>query len=167
MWWLIGATGLILFWQRKAGGLGLPIEGEGPLRITPNGHFGAARKGPPAHPHQGVDVRAPAGSNVLAMGDGVIVKTNPGLGKIVRKLRLTRPMAWMPGGRAVELVVYADLGTPLVAPGDRVQRGQPIALVDKAGFVHVALKSIGGGREEFFDPKETGLPLVTAPRKEA
>jgi murein DD-endopeptidase MepM/ murein hydrolase activator NlpD len=57
----------------------------------------------------------------------------------------------------VSAVVYADLGTPLVEPGQRVRRGDPIALVWSRGFVHFATKEIRGGREVFFDPSEAGL----------
>jgi murein DD-endopeptidase MepM/ murein hydrolase activator NlpD len=107
--------------------------------------------------HQGTDLAAPPGSHVLAVGDGVIVRTDPGLGKIVRKLRLDVPGAWGLGHRRVNAVVYADLGTPLVQPGDRVRKGDSIALVDKAGFVHFAVKETRPSGEIFFDPKEAGF----------
>jgi len=42
-------------------------------------------------------------------------------------------------------------------PGDRVRKGEPIALVDKAGFVHFAVKDHVAGREVFFDPKDAGF----------
>jgi hypothetical protein len=46
----------------------------------------------------------------------VIVRTDPGLGKIVRKFRLDVPGAWDFAHRRVDAVLYADLGTPLVRP---------------------------------------------------
>ena len=161
---------LVLRAQRRNGEsflLGPPIVFDGVPRITPHGHFGARRVGPPAHAHQGIDIAAHPGSHVLAVGDGVIVKTDPGLGKTVRKLRLDAPAAWDFAHRRVDSIVYADLGTPLVRPGDRVHKGDAIAVVDKAGFVHFAVKESRPSGEVFFDPQEAGLayrlssPLVS------
>jgi murein DD-endopeptidase MepM/ murein hydrolase activator NlpD len=153
LWWLgLGsAGGLYLFARRQL--LGSPVEVKGTPTVTPHGEFGASRAGPPAHEHQGIDLAAPVGSHVLAVGDGVIVETLAGLGKVVRKLRLDRSAAWTSTGRRVESIVYADLGTPIVSPGDRVERGDSIALVDKRGFVHIAVKR----GEVFFDPSEAGF----------
>jgi murein DD-endopeptidase MepM/ murein hydrolase activator NlpD len=105
------------------------------------------------HSHQGVDLVAEPGSHVLAVGDGLIVATNPGLGKMVRKLKLSAPGSWGLGLRRVHSIVYADLGKPLVNAGDHVRRGDPIALVDKAGFIHFAVKE----NEVFFDPRDAGF----------
>ncbi len=138
--------------------LGSPVEASGTPRATPHGYYGAPRSGPPVHTHQGVDLVAPAGSHVLAVGDGLIVRANPGIGKTVRKLQLDRASRWDAGdGPLVAYVVYADLGAPLIAPGDRVRRGDPIALVDKAGFVHFAVKKLVHGQEQFFDSAEAGF----------
>jgi murein DD-endopeptidase MepM/ murein hydrolase activator NlpD len=158
------AAGLLLLSRRRSQSpsadssiLGSPLESKGTPMVTAHGYYGAPRAGPPKHSHQGTDLAASVGSHVLAVGDGVIVKTDPGLGKIVRKLRLDAPGAWNPNQRPVDAVVYADLGTPLVQPGDRVRKGDPIALVDKAGFVHFAVKQLRPGGEVFFDPKEAGF----------
>ena len=131
-WLLVGAGSIgalvLLARRRDSSGsamLGSPIEARGIPTVTPHGYFGAPRAGPPKHSHQGVDLAAPPGSHVLAVGDGVIVKTDPGLGKIVRKLRLDKPAAWDLSHRRVDAIVYADLGPPLVKPGDRVRRGDP------------------------------------------
>jgi murein DD-endopeptidase MepM/ murein hydrolase activator NlpD len=150
---------LVLVVRKRTGsiGLGSPIEPAGTPSVTPHGHFSADRTGPPAHLHQGIDLAAPAGTRVLAVGDGMIVATDPGLGKVVRKLLLDRPDAWLPGSRRVKAVVYADLGTPLKHPGDRVRKGDPIALVDKAGFVHFAVKAQERSGEVFFNPSEAGF----------
>src|SRR5262249_22096458 len=121
------------------------------------GEFGAFRKGPPEHAHQGVDLIAPRGSHVLAVGNGAIVSANPGLGQIVRKLRLDEPGAWNDSGVPAHLVVYADLAKPLVSPGDRVKQGDPIAVVDSHGFVHFAVKTFRSGNEVFFDPRLAGF----------
>src|SRR5262245_30710451 len=142
--------------------LGSPIEVRDVLRLTPHGEFGAYRKGPPEHAHQGVDLVAPRGSHVLAVGDGAIVSANPGLGGIVRKLHLDEPGAWMDSGVPVRFVVYADLGKTLVGAGDRVRRGDSIGLVGSHGFVHFAVKSLRDGSEIFFDPKLAGFAYRAA-----
>src|SRR4051812_42995559 len=117
-WIWIGAasvgTWLLLRNRGHSIALGPPVERTSPLVVTPHGYFGARRAGPPAHAHQGIDIAARPGSHVLAVGDGEIVTTDPGLGKIVRKLRLDVPSNWALGHRSVGAVVYADLGTPLV-----------------------------------------------------
>lgn len=162
-WIAAGSVGALLLLRRKhpsagaANILGPPVEVRGPPRVTPHGYFGAPRAGPPKHSHQGTDLAAPPGSHVLAVGDGLIIKTDPGLGKIVRKLRLDVPGAWDLNHRRVDAIVYADLGTPLVQPGDRVRKGDPIALVDKAGFVHFAVKEFQPHGEVFFDPAQAGF----------
>lgn len=159
LWLGLGGAALAIAARRRrdtalvANGLPVPE----PLRATPHGYFGAPRAGPPRHSHQGIDLAATPGSSVLAIGDGVIVKTAPGLGRIVRKLKLDAPLRWKTGARAVDAVVYADLGAPLVQPGDRVRRGDAIARVSNAGFVHFAVKALHDGHETFFDPAEAGL----------
>lgn len=159
LWLGLGSAGaaLLLGGRRGSAILGSPLEHGGTPTVTPHGFFSAPRVGPPVHEHQGVDLAASAGSRVLAVGDGVIVATDPGLGKLVRKLRLDAPAAWGFGQRRTDAIVYADLGTPLVQPGDRVRKGDPIALVDKAGFVHFAVKESRPSGEVFFDPKEAGF----------
>jgi len=149
-------------------GLGSPIESTTTPRVTPNGHFGAHRRGPPIHQHQGVDLQARPGSHVLAIGDGTIVSTRPGLGGVVRKLLLDKPSSWIANASAkVHAVVYADLGAPLVEPGERVERGDPIALVWDRGFVHFAVKEQRDGRETFFDPADAGFAYRLARREVA
>ncbi len=127
------------------------------LVVTPHGHFGAPRKGPPVHTHQGVDLAAKPGSFVRAIAAGTIVATNPGLGGLVRKLKLDTPTAYVSGKQPVAFVVYADLGSALREPGEHVAQGEPIAVVGKRGFFHFACKRVVGGREEFFDPAFAGL----------
>lgn len=163
-WTWIGvgtAVALLLVGRRSrplgAMSLGSPLEDGRTPTVTPRGYFGAPRAGPPVHTHQGIDLAAAPGSRVLAVGDGVIVKTDPGLGLVVRKLRLDVPGSWAERGRKAGAIVYADLGTPLVEPGQRVRRGDPIALVWNRGFVHFATKELQGNREVFFDPKEAGF----------
>lgn len=160
--WIGVAAGaaLLLGRRRNQGGsilLGSPVESGTTATVTPHGGFGTHRDGPPIHVHQGVDLVARPGSHVLAVGDGVIVATDPGLGKTVRKLKLDVAGTWSIGRRRVDYVVYADLGTPLKHSGERVRTGEPIALVDKPGFVHFAVKQLQAGHEVFFDPKEAGF----------
>jgi murein DD-endopeptidase MepM/ murein hydrolase activator NlpD len=162
IWIALGSVGVVLWLRKQTPSsvpylLGSPVEVNGTPKVTPHGYFAAPRVGPPKHKHQGVDLIAPAGSHVLAVGDGVIVRTDPGLGNIVRKLRLDVPRPWDLAHRRVDAIVYADLGKPLVQPGDRVRKGDPIALVDKAGFVHFAVKESRPSGEVFFDPKEAGF----------
>src|ERR1700722_7812076 len=95
--WLLGG-GAVVWWMHKrsfgAPLLGSPLETSDWPRATPHGAYGAPRARPPRHRHQGLYLAAPPGSFVLAVGDGVIVATNPGLGRVVRKLRLDAPSAW-------------------------------------------------------------------------
>lgn len=132
-----------------------PLEGS--LVVTPHGHFGAARKGPPVHAHQGIDLAARPGSFIRAIATGTVVATNPGLGGLVRKLKLDVPTSFASGKEAVAFVVYADLGSALREPGERVAQGEPIAVVGRRGFFHFATKRVAQGREEFFDPALSGL----------
>jgi len=161
LWVAIASIGGFVLLRRRGTSasylLGTPVEGTATPTVTPHGYFGAPRAGPPVHTHQGVDLAARAGSHVLAVGDGVIVRTDPGLGKTVRKLRLDVPGSWDFSHRRVDAVVYADLGKPLVQPGDRVRKGDAIALVDRSGFVHFAVKESRQSGEAFFDPKEAGF----------
>lgn len=162
IWLAAGTAGaLALVGRGRRSILGMPIESIGALRVSPHGFFGARRSGPPKHAHQGVDLVAEPGAYVLAVGDGVIVDANPGLGKTVRKLALKMPGAWTGGAMAVDAVVYADLGRPLVHAGDVVRKGEAIALVAPNGFVHVAVKQKRAGGEVFFDPALAGLNYRT------
>lgn len=159
LWLAAGTAGAsLVVGGRRKGALGSPLENGEELVLTRHGSFGAGRKGPPAHAHQGVDLAAPIGTLILAVGDGVIVTTHPGLGKIVRKLRLDVPGTWAVGsGRRVDSVVYADLGRALVSPGARVKKGEPVAIVGERGFFHFAVKERRDGEEDFFDPERAGL----------
>lgn len=146
--------------RRATVALGSPVEATGTPVVTPHGYFRAHREGPPVHWHQGIDLAAPAGSRVLAVGDGTIVAANPGIGKIVRKLRLDAPASW--GGEAVDAIVYADLGLPIVEPGKLVRKGDVIAFVAPAGFVHFAVKQTTAHGETFVDPRRAGFAYRTS-----
>jgi murein DD-endopeptidase MepM/ murein hydrolase activator NlpD len=163
-WIMLGAASAVLVAGRVRraflhdAGLALPLPGTAVPRVTKHGDFGAYRAGPPVHTHQGIDLSARPGSEVLAIGDGLIVPANPGLGKIVRKLKLDMPATWSAGGEPIEFAVYADLGVPVIDPGERVCRGDAIALVGPEGFVHFAVKTKSlWGDETFIDPRKAGL----------
>lgn len=165
-WTALGTAGVAVLFGRRTyasdDGLGSPIEVAGIPRVTPHGYFRAHRAGPPEHWHQGIDLIAPPSSRVFAVGDGTIIKAEPGLGKIVRKLRLGAPGSW--GGlQSIDLVVYADLGVPIVEPGKRVRKGDVIAFVAHEGFVHFAVKQKRARGETFIDPKLAGFVYRTSP----
>ena len=75
--------------------------------------------------HTGVDVSAPVGAIIAAADDGVVSE-----------------VGWVPvGGRRVCVLHQGGLescdyhtSAPLVAVGDRVQRGQPVALIGMTGM---------------------------------
>lgn len=156
--WLAAGAGGVAVWLGRRRALGSPLDGVSLPAITAHGEFGAHRAGPPEHTHHGLDLAAPPGSHIVAVADGVIIPAEPGLGHIVRKLRLDRPAAWSPAGEPVEAVVYADLGAALVEPGDRVNKGQAVATVSSHGFFHFAVKAHG---DRFIDPASAGFRLRT------
>jgi murein DD-endopeptidase MepM/ murein hydrolase activator NlpD len=166
-WIAGGAAAAVALFANRRNRLGLPFEGAGVPTTTPHGYFDAHRDGPPPHFHQGIDLAAAPGGHVLAIGDGVIVSTDPGLGKLVRKLRLDESSRWRAGdGPFVDSVVYADLGYALVDPGDRVRRGEAVAVVGSRGFFHFAVKEDHGTGEGFFDPARAGFVYRVPGRKE-
>ena len=113
-------------------------------RTTPHGFYGARRPTdttkPEDHKHQGVDLSGKAGEKIFAVGTGIVVKSNPGKGEIVRVVLLD-------DGRAV---VYADLGQALVEPGTKVNPGDVIGTMRKNGFVHIAIRESRYGK--FMNP---------------
>jgi murein DD-endopeptidase MepM/ murein hydrolase activator NlpD len=131
-----GATGALA--PPLAPPLALPLR-----KTTPHGQFGAARPAGstnPDHAHQGVDLVGRAGEPVLAVGNGVIVDSKPGIGQTVRVLLLD-------DGRAV---VYADLGEANVEPGKRVRTGDVVGTMRQNGFVHVGIRESRMGK--FMNP---------------
>lgn len=100
-----------------------PVHG----RLT--GVYGTRRilNGEPRQPHLGVDIAAPKGTPVRAPAGGVV--------------RLAEPDLFFSGGTLVldhghgVTSAFLHLGRFLVAPGDRVARGQTIAEVGATGRV--------------------------------
>lgn len=101
--------------------------------------------------HNGLDLRAPAGTPVYAAADGVVMASGAagayGLRVVVDHGAGLRSL-------------YAHHSRNLVRPGERVRRGQPIALVGRTGnatgdHLHFELRW-GGGT---VDPR-TVLPVL-------
>lgn len=99
----------------------------------------AARSG--GRRHQGTDVFAPYGSTAYAVVDGVVDKVGDGgLGGITLWIR----------SASGDRFYYAHNAANLVAVGDRVTAGQPVALVGKTGNAattppHVHFEAHPGG----------------------
>jgi len=106
--------------------------------------FAAARFDPVLHivrPHEGIDVGAPPGTPIMATAAGVVAK-----------------VGWEPEGYGNYLLVehgygvvtrYAHCSKILVTPGQRVTRGQVIALVGSTGEAtgpHVHYEVLLNGR---------------------
>lgn len=116
-----------------------------PRYNSPNGrtsHWAPFYKGqkPRKTPHQGVDLDGTSGERVLSVGKGKVVPAGAGVGGIVVVLRLES------GHR----IVYADLGSRLVKPGDLVDVGTTIGRVGN-NYVHVGVKLPGS--DDFTNPK--------------
>jgi murein DD-endopeptidase MepM/ murein hydrolase activator NlpD len=76
--------------------------------------------------HPGVDVRAPRGSEVVAMADGVVIEANfstSGYGKHVRILH---------DGEVISLSAHLD--TLLVKAGDKINKGTQIGTIGMTGW---------------------------------
>lgn len=100
-----------------------PIEG----RIS--GNFGGQRimNNVPKNPHQGMDIAAPAGTEVAATADGEVVLAYPDLfysGNVVI----------IDHGFGLQ-TIYAHLQEMKVKRGDKVKQGDIIGLVGKTGRV--------------------------------
>lgn len=75
-------------------------------------------------PHRGIDFVASEGDTVFAPGAGVVaeVKTYRGFG-LSMKINHTKDIS----------TFYAHIGSPMVRSGERVNRGEPIALIAQSG----------------------------------
>ena len=108
--------------QRVEPTLRLPVHGATPADIRSS--FGAPRDGG-RREHEGVDIFAKHGTNVLAAADGIVssVGTNRLGGKVV--------WVWRP--LRGEAHYYAHLDAQHVAAGTRVRTGDPIGTVGNTG----------------------------------
>jgi murein DD-endopeptidase MepM/ murein hydrolase activator NlpD len=100
--------------------------------------------------HEGIDIAAPMGTPVLASAAGVVVKvdTQPGYGRMVT----------LSHGNGI-MTRYAHLSKPLVRAGQRVQRGDEIALVGNSGITtapHLHYEVIVDGKHQ--DPLKYVFP---------
>ena len=75
-------------------------------------------------PHRGIDFVASEGDTVFAPGAGVVaeVKTYRGFG-LSMKINHTKDIS----------TFYAHIGSPMVRAGEKVSRGEPIALIAQSG----------------------------------
>lgn len=117
--------------------------------------------------HEGIDLRAPTGTEALAVADGVVIFVGHPAGHAYGyhiRLHVTGP-----DGVLYE-VVYAHLldGSARVGVGDRVSRGQVIALCDETGraigaHLHFGVRPASGadynnGYAGYIDPAPFILP---------
>jgi peptidoglycan LD-endopeptidase LytH len=137
--------------QRVEPTLRLPVEGATAANIRSS--FGAPRDGG-RREHEGVDIFARRGTNVLAAADGIVssVGTN----------RLGGNVLWVWRPLRGEAHYYAHLDTQRVAAGARVRTGDLLGTVGNTGnarttapHLHFAIYSSGGA----VDP----LPYLVAP----
>ncbi len=110
-------------------------EGEAPTHIlwpVPDANFGRGfgytRAGRPDLAHLGVDMNAPAGSQVVAAADGLVVYAGDGIDGFGNFIVIVHPNGW---GTS-----YAHNSEMQVRVGQQVRRGDPIALVGQTGLAH-------------------------------
>lgn len=124
--------------------------------------FGAYRRGPPVHTHQGNDLFAPMGAEVFAVEDGVVSFTDGGLGGMGINLTTADGTRYY----------YAHLSSREVANGTRVTAGQLIARVGDSGnarggatHLHFEWHPGGGGARNPYDDlrRLEGLPPAQPP----
>ena len=101
--------------------LGFPVAGLDERAVQ--SRFGADRDGGERR-HEGIDVFAPRGTPVVAATDGV---ASPG------DNRLGGTVVWLRDGTRGLSLYYAHLDTALVAPGQRVARGDTLGTVGTTG----------------------------------
>lgn len=118
----LGRDVLISLVQRAEPSLRLPVEGVTAAHIRSS--FGDPRDGG-RREHEGIDIFARRGTNVLAAADGLVssVGTNRLGGKVV----------WIARPSRGEAHYYAHLETQLVGAGTRVNAGDVIGTVGNTG----------------------------------
>lgn len=104
-----------------AGGFQWPVTG----RIS--GVFGSQRilNGEPRNPHNGVDIAAPEGTPVVAIGDGVVTLAH-------EDMFYTGKTVVLDHGHGLTSV-YAHMSDIEVAVGETVAKGQPVGKVGQTG----------------------------------
>jgi murein DD-endopeptidase MepM/ murein hydrolase activator NlpD len=120
--------------------------------------FGLTRRLRPELPHNGVDIGAPEGATVRAVADGLVVYSDNGLRGYGNCVMILHPNGF--------LTLYAHNQRTLVPAGQRVRRGERIALVGKTGYawgphLHFELRDNGKLRnpERLFSGHKSRLVL--------
>lgn len=105
--------------------------GRGRARVTPHGAYGAPRDGG-SRLHKGVDVAVRPGAPVYAPVSGRVVAVEL---RSVRPWRGYAPVVAVLGDDRL-LHILAHVQTPRVSVGERVERGQVVAVGGPLGHVH-------------------------------
>jgi murein DD-endopeptidase MepM/ murein hydrolase activator NlpD len=100
--------------------------------------------------HEGVDIRAPNGSNVYACADGVVTMAgwHPSKGKNHPYGVQVRILHSTPDGAFETMYAHMQDGSVRIRIGQEVKAGQPIGLADTTGntsaaHLHLSLKKVG------------------------
>lgn len=115
--------------------------------------FARARLHPIFHeerPHPGIDISAPMGTPILAAAGGTVIQVGTGTGYGI--------MVTVEHGYGL-VTRYAHISKPLVQVGQRVRRGDEIALVGNTGIVtapHLHYEVIVNGKQQ--DPLKYVFP---------
>ena len=133
-----GSAGPALGFDRFRGLLDWPAHG---AVSTPFGR-GAVRGTDASVPHQGIDIEAPFGAGIRAVFEGNVV-----FAQWLRGFGLTVIVDHGEGSMSV----YAHASVILVQKGDRVARGQKIALVGDSGSIR--------GPYLYFELRQNGRPV--------
>jgi murein DD-endopeptidase MepM/ murein hydrolase activator NlpD len=111
------------------------IEGAAPERLlwpVDGGSFGRGfgftREVHSELMHNGVDMAAPRGTIVRAAADGIVAYADDGVRNMGNFVVLVHANGWV--------TAYAHNSEMMVQPGDRVHRGDRIALVGMTGLAH-------------------------------
>jgi murein DD-endopeptidase MepM/ murein hydrolase activator NlpD len=84
--------------------------------------------------HLGVDIRAPLGTPVLAVANGVVIRTNDKETADGKYVILRHDAVPVPGGTVNLYSSYLHLESIAVVPGTKIRKGQPIGKVGLTGI---------------------------------
>ena len=101
--------------------------------------------------HEGIDMRAPAGSDIYAVWSGVVSRAgnHPAYGNHIRLSHTIRGIEYE------SIYAHFDNKIPLHQVGDPIQRGQLIGFADNTGnsygsHLHFSLKQFNGKRPDTY-----------------
>ncbi len=123
-------NGLIKAARRNDGDIAYFANGfQWPVTGPISGIFGSQRilNGEPRSPHNGVDIAAPEGATIVAMGDGVVTLVHD-------DMFYTGMTVMLDHGHGLTSV-YVHMNDILVTDGQRVTKGTPIGKVGHTGRV--------------------------------